>query len=85
LLLAEGPVQRQNNQLLAQTRDENRRPIFVVANLHGYDRPREELVHFCFESTCVSFNVTKASRDPASCIENSGVIAFARDRLLPCE
>jgi hypothetical protein len=85
LLLSNGLVQRQNNQLLAQTRDENRRPIFVVANLHSHDRPREELVHFGFESTSVPFNVPKAPCDPASCIENSGVIAFARDRRLPCE
>jgi hypothetical protein len=84
-LLPNGLVQRQNNQLLAQTRDENRRPIFVVANLHSHDSPGEELVHFGRESTRVAFNVPKASRDPAGWIENGGVIAFARDSRLPCE
>src|SRR5947208_609337 len=47
--------------------------------------PGAELVHFGYESTCVPFNVPKGSCDPASCIENGGVIAFARDRRLPCE
>ncbi len=65
LLLPNGLVQRQNNQLLAQTRDENRRPIFVVANLHGHDCARQERVHFGLESTCVAFNVPKAPHDPA--------------------
>ena len=84
LLRSDGLVERQNHQLLAQTGDENRRPIFVVGNLHGHDRSRSELVHFRFETTCVLFNITKAAGDPASGIENGSRIAFARDGLLPC-
>src|SRR5437763_17214871 len=39
LLLADSLAQRQNKQLLAQTRDENRRPNIMIANLNSYYLP----------------------------------------------
>ena len=77
MLFTDRLVQRKNNQLPSQAGDKDGWPIFVIANLHGHDRPREELVQFRFESTRAHFNVTKAPRDPASCIENGSAIIFA--------
>jgi hypothetical protein len=77
LLLPNGLVQRQNNQLLAQTRDENRRPIFVVPNLHRDDCACTERVHFGVKSACMAFNVLQAPRDPAIRIKKRRVLAFA--------
>jgi hypothetical protein len=84
-LVADRLVQWQNDHLLAQAGDKNRRPVFVVSNLHSQDCSGEQVVHFCFESTCVSFNVPKRPRDPASRIENGGGIAFMGDCRLPRE
>ena len=63
--------------------DEDRWPIFVIADLHRHDRARRQRVDLRLESARALFNTTKATRAFAGRIENRGAITFARQRLLP--
>jgi hypothetical protein len=85
LLLTDGLVQRQNNHLPSQAGDKDGWPIFVIADLDGNDRARRQRINLFFEKARSLFDLCEALHDLPSCIENRGVIAFARDRRLPRE
>jgi hypothetical protein len=71
-------LKRKNNQAFAQTRDENRRPIFVIADLDPDDIAGTKYVDFRYEIARSLFNLPKRPGDVPSGIENGGLIAFSR-------
>jgi hypothetical protein len=85
LLLTDGLVQRQNNHLPSQAGDKDGWPIFVIADLDRNDCARRQRIDFFFEKARSLFDLIEALHDLPSCIENRGVIAFARDRRPPRE
>jgi hypothetical protein len=54
-----------NNELFPQTSDENRRPIFVIADLNRNDLARIEGLDPRFELARSLFNLSKRPRDLA--------------------
>jgi hypothetical protein len=58
-------LNRNDNELFPQTSDENRWPIFVIADLNRNDLARAESLDVCFESARALVNVSKRPRDLA--------------------
>ena len=84
LLIADRWFQGKDNQALAQSRDQNRWPIFVVTNLDRNNAMLWEDVDRRLEFPCALFDFTKRAQDFAVCCENRGRITFLRKRLAPC-
>jgi len=83
LFVADRLLNRKNNKLFPQTCDENRRPIFMIADLNRNDFARAESLDLRFELARLLFNLSKRPRDLAGRIENGGLIALSRQRLVP--
>ncbi len=72
LLIADRLLQGKNNQPLAQTSDQNRRPIFVVSDLDRDDASGAEHVDLSLEIARAFFDVGKFSQDLAARVEDCG-------------
>ena len=83
LLIADRLFQGKNNQPLAQTSDQNRRPIFVVSDLNSDNTARRELFKLPFELARAFFYLGKFPEDLAVRIENGWAIFCAAQRLFP--
>jgi hypothetical protein len=82
-LLADGLLERENDQALPQTSEQHRWPILVVPNLDCDDAPGGEQVDFCFEVVRVCFDLVKRSRDFTTRIEDGRRILCAREDCFP--
>jgi hypothetical protein len=76
LFAADRLFQWQNNQPPAQTSDQNRRPIFVIADLNRNDLARIEELDLRLDLARSLFNLSKRPRDLAGWTENGRLIIF---------
>src|SRR6266481_974865 len=83
LLVADGLVKGENNELLAQACNEDGWPIFVVPNLHRHDRARRQCIDVRLESARSPFNIAEAADDFAVRVENRSTITVVGERPLP--
>ena len=83
LLIADRLFQGKDNQALAQSCDQNRRPIFMIANLDRDNAMLGEDVDPRLELPRALFDFTKCPHDFAVRRENCRRIAFLPKRLAP--
>jgi len=83
LLVADRLLQRQNNQLPAQTSDQKRRPVLVVSNLNGDNTARPEHFKPRLEIPGAFFYIAKFPEDLAVPVQNGRAVFGAAQRLLP--
>jgi len=83
LLVVDGFFERKNNQLLAQASDQNRWPIFMIADLNREDLACIEDVDLRCEMARSLFDLSKRPRDFPRWIENGRPIAFPQQRFVP--
>ena len=83
LLIADRLFQGKDNQALAQSGDQKRRPIFVITNLDRDNAMLEEDVDLRLEVPRALFDFTKRPQDFAVRRENCRRIAFLPKRLAP--
>src|SRR6516164_8781160 len=76
LVIADRLFERQNNQPPAQTGDQNRRPIIVIADLNCDDLARIERADLGSELARLFFDLSKRPRDLAGCTQNGRLITF---------
>jgi hypothetical protein len=74
LSVADRLLNRNNNELFPQTSDENRWPIFVIADLNRDDLTCIERLDLRFELARSLVNLSKRPRDLAGCPENGRLI-----------
>src|SRR5439155_25657855 len=83
LLVVDGFFERKNNQLLAQASDQNRWPIFMIADLNREDLACIEDVDLRCEMARSLFDLSKRPRDFPRWIENGRPIAFPQQSFGP--
>jgi hypothetical protein len=83
LLIADRLFQGKDNQALAQSCDQNRRPIWMITDLDRDNAMLGEDVDLRLEVPRALFNITKCPQEFAVRRENRGRIAFLRKRLAP--
>jgi hypothetical protein len=75
--------ERKNNQPLTQASDQDRRPIFMIANLERDHTTLGEAVDFWLEIARASFDIRKSSCNFPARIKDRGRIFRAGDSLFP--
>ena len=83
LLVADRLFQRENNQALAQTRDQDRRPVFVVSDLNRDDTTRREHLNIGLEVAGAFFDIGKFSENLAARVDDGRRIFARRESLSP--
>ena len=81
--MADRLFQRQDDQPLAQTSDQERRPIFMIANLDRDHTTFGEAVDFRFEIASTCFDIEKSSHDFPARVKDRWRIFRAGDSLFP--
>src|SRR5437762_8123199 len=83
LLLTDRSLEWKNYNSATQTSDENRRRIFVIADLDGDYASIGELVDLWFEAPRAFINSTERPVDLAAGIKNGAPVALFRQNRLP--
>jgi len=83
LLITHRLFKRQDDNSATQTSDENRRRIFVIADLDGDYASIGELVDLWFEAPRAFINSTERPIDLAAGIKNGGLVALLSENRLP--
>ena len=81
--MADRLFERKDNQPLAQASDQDRRPIFMIANLERDHTTLSEAVDFRLEIACTFFDIGKPSYNLPARIKDRGRISRACDSLSP--
>ncbi len=81
--MADRLFERKDNQPLAQASDQDRRPIFVIANLERDHTTLGEAVDFRLEIARTLFDIGKSSCNFPAGIKDRGRIFRACDSLSP--
>ena len=83
LLVAYRLFQRENNQVLAQTRNQDRRPVFVVSDLNSDDTTRREHRKIGLEVAGAFLYTGKFPENLAARVDDGRAIFCAAQSLLP--
>src|SRR4029077_8608628 len=83
LMFADRLFERKNNQTPAQTTDQNRWPIFMVADLDSENVAFCENVNASQQVASALFNLVECSEHFAGGRKNSWLITLSRERFLP--
>src|SRR6266508_994596 len=83
LLFADRLFERKNGQMPAQTTEQNRRPIFMVADLHAENVAFTKDVHPLQEITCALFDLAERPEPLAASCKDSDCIASSCECFLP--
>jgi hypothetical protein len=83
VLVAYRLFQRENNQMLAQTRNQDRRPVFVVSDLNSDDTTRREHLKIGLEVAGAFLYTFKFPENLAARVDDGRAIFCAAQSLSP--